>query len=79
MSDDISDDLKKNISAAQILAEMDKEERDEYLRSLSREAIANLKYAWSFWARPNQMQPSGFWKDGGCFVKNQPSHEKRQI
>lgn len=54
-------ELSRNISAAQILAEMDKEERDEYLRSLSQEAIANLKYAWAFWARPNQLQPLGEW------------------
>jgi phage terminase large subunit-like protein len=50
-----------NLSPAQILAAMEEDEREEYLASLSPEAKAKLKHDWSFWARPNQLEPEGDW------------------
>lgn len=49
------------LSPAQILAALPEDEREEYLNSLSKEALARLKYDWSFWARPNQLEPPGDW------------------
>ena len=48
-------------SPAQLLAELSEEEREEYLSTLSPEAMAALKYEWKFWARPNQLEPLGDW------------------
>jgi phage terminase large subunit-like protein len=48
-------------SPAQILAGLSDEERDELLSNLSPEALASLKYNWKFWARPNQLPPTGEW------------------
>lgn len=31
------------------------------MESLSPEQLANLKYHWPFWARPNQLEPEGDW------------------
>lgn len=49
------------LSPAQILASLSEAEREEYLRSLSPEVLAALKYNWRFWARPNQLEPGGDW------------------
>jgi phage terminase large subunit-like protein len=49
------------LSPAQILAALPEEEREKYLRSLSPEVLAALKYNWDFWARPNQLEPQGDW------------------
>jgi phage terminase large subunit-like protein len=48
-------------SPAQLLAEMSEEEREEYMATLSPAVLAQLKYAWDFWARPNQLPPEGEW------------------
>jgi phage terminase large subunit-like protein len=48
-------------SPAQLLADLPEDEREEYLQSLSPEAMAALKYNWEFWARPNQLEPLGDW------------------
>lgn len=37
------------------------EERESFLSSLSKEALASLKYDWDFWSRPNQRAPEGDW------------------
>jgi phage terminase large subunit-like protein len=49
------------VSPAQVLAGLSDEERDELLSNLSPEALASLKYNWKFWARPNQLPPTGEW------------------
>lgn len=54
-------DTDNQLSPAQILAALDAEERVRYLSSLSDEALAKLRYSWEFWARPNQLEPSGDW------------------
>lgn len=38
------------------------EEQEEYLKSLSPEAKAKLKWEWSFFARPDQRAPEGDWQ-----------------
>jgi phage terminase large subunit-like protein len=48
-------------SPAQILADLPEDERLEYLKALSPEVLALLRYQWGFWARPNQLQPPGDW------------------
>lgn len=53
--------MKKQVSPAEILASLSDAEREEYLSSLSVNAIAALKYNWEFWARPNQLPPEGQW------------------
>lgn len=40
---------------------MSEEERAEFLSSLAPEVLAQLRYDWSFWARPNQAEPEGDW------------------
>src|SRR6478736_3644545 len=49
------------LSPAQILANMTDEEREEFLKDMSPEALAALRYNWEFWARPNQLPPEGDW------------------
>lgn len=49
------------MSPAQVLASLSDEEREEYLKTLSPELLASLKYKWDFWARPNQLEPEGDW------------------
>lgn len=53
--------MDEQVSPAQILASLSEEEREEYLRKLTPQALAALKYNWEFWARPNQLQPEGDW------------------
>jgi phage terminase large subunit-like protein len=53
--------LSNMLSAAQILANLPDEEREEALKDLSPQVLAALKYNWEFWARPNQLQPEGDW------------------
>lgn len=48
-------------SPAQVLAEMPEEEREEFMASLTPAVLAQLKYDWDFWARPNQLEPLGDW------------------
>lgn len=49
------------MSPAQVLAALSDDERDEFMRGLSPEVLARLKYDWDFWARPNQLAPEGDW------------------
>lgn len=53
--------MANQISLAQILAEMPEEDRLEAMKALSPAVLAALKYDWEFWARPNQLPPSGDW------------------
>ena len=48
-------------SPAQLLASLTEEERNEYLNSLTPKQKAALKWYWPFWARPDQLPPSGDW------------------
>lgn len=48
-------------SPAQILAAMSPEEREEFIAGLSPAILAQLKFNWEFWARPNQLVPPGDW------------------
>lgn len=48
-------------SPAEILAELSEEDRQKYLNDLSPEVLAALRYNWEFWARPEQLEPSGDW------------------
>lgn len=51
----------QQISPAAWLASLSEQEQQEYLKSLSPEAQAKLKWSWEFWARPNQLPPEGDW------------------
>lgn len=53
--------MADNLSPAQILAELPEAQRQEYLATLSEKEIAQLKWHWPFWARPNQLPPDGDW------------------
>jgi phage terminase large subunit-like protein len=50
-----------SLSPAQYLASLSEAERAEFLSKLSIEQQAALRWQWSFWARPNQVQPEGDW------------------
>src|SRR6185312_6999929 len=50
-----------NISPAAYLASLNEEEKQKYLSSLTPETIAELRWNWKFWARPNQLAPEGDW------------------
>lgn len=50
-----------NQSPAEWFADLPIKEQEAYLESLSPEVRAQLKYHWSFWARPNQLPPEGNW------------------
>jgi len=49
------------ISKAQLLALLPEDERDKLLEGYSAKALAEMKWDWSFWARPNQLPPDGDW------------------
>lgn len=53
--------MTDQFSPAQHLADLSDEEREEWLNSLSPAAMAELKYNWEFFARPNQLEPAGNW------------------
>lgn len=53
--------MTEQVSLAQIFANLTDEEREEALAQLSPAALAELKYNWEFWARPNQLEPAGDW------------------
>lgn len=48
-------------SAAEILAALPEDEREEALAKLPPEVRAQLAYHWPFWARPEQIEPEGDW------------------
>lgn len=48
-------------SSAELFADLSEEEREELLSKYSPQMLADMKYDWSFWARPNQMEPEGNW------------------
>lgn len=49
------------LSPAQLLASLPSAERAAHLASLSEQTKAELLHHWPFWARPNQLAPSGEW------------------
>jgi phage terminase large subunit-like protein len=51
----------EQLSPAQILANLNEQERQDVLSGLKPEILASLKYNWEFWARPNQLEPPGDW------------------
>lgn len=53
--------MSRELSPAETLAAMPEDERNEWLSSLTPEEMANLRYNWEFWARPNQLPPPGEW------------------
>ncbi len=53
--------MSANLSPAQILAAMTDEEREEAMKKFSPALLAQLRYNWEFWARPNQLIPEGDW------------------
>lgn len=53
--------MTEQISLAQVFANLSADEREEALSQLSPAALAELKYNWEFWARPNQLEPAGDW------------------
>jgi phage terminase large subunit-like protein len=44
------------------LASLPNHQREQALKGLSTELRAGLAYHWPFWARPNQLEPSGDWR-----------------
>lgn len=53
--------MSDNLSPAQILANLPDDEREEVMSKMSPEVLAQLKFNWNFWARPNQIEPPGNW------------------
>lgn len=53
--------MTDNQSPAEVLASLPDAEREAYLSSLPPSLLAKLRYEWEFWARPNQLEPSGNW------------------
>src|SRR5882724_9113137 len=51
----------QQISPADYLASLSEQERTTLLSSLSEPELAELKWHWDFWARPNQREPEGTW------------------
>lgn len=51
--------MAENVSPAEVLASLSPPEREAMLAQLTPEARAQLKWEWRFWARPNQLPPSG--------------------
>src|SRR3546814_14743875 len=49
------------ISPASYLASLPQEEQAQWLSSLTDQEKAELAYNWKFWARPDQLPPSGDW------------------
>jgi phage terminase large subunit-like protein len=50
------------MSLASSFLSLPRPEREKRIQALSTAELAGLKYAWSFWARPNQIMPSGAWR-----------------
>jgi len=48
-------------SPAQLLASLNEQERQAWLERLSTEQLAEFRYRWEFWARPDQVAPDGDW------------------
>jgi phage terminase large subunit-like protein len=53
--------MEDELSLAQILAALPDDEREEYMKGLSKATLAKLKHNWDFWARPSQIEPPGDW------------------
>jgi phage terminase large subunit-like protein len=53
--------VESNYSPAEILANLSEHERQELLGTIDNSVLAELKYNWGFWARPNQLEPDGDW------------------
>lgn len=51
----------QNVSPAELLASLPAAVRDKELASLDEATRAYLMYHWPFWARPNQIAPTGDW------------------
>jgi phage terminase large subunit-like protein len=51
----------QNRSPAEFLASLPDKERQAELARLSTEVLAQLRWHWPFWARPNQLAPNGQW------------------
>lgn len=49
------------MSPAAFLASLPPEEQEKILSELTPEAKASLKWDWTFWARPSQLEPPGNW------------------
>lgn len=54
---DLTDTSGHSRSLAEVLAALSDDDRREALSTLSPSALADLKYNWPFWARPNQLEP----------------------
>lgn len=50
-----------NASRAEWLASQPPRVQQQFLASLSDQEIADLEFDWTFWARPNQLEPPGDW------------------
>jgi len=53
--------MSDQLSLAQVFAQLSEKDREEALSKMTPEVLANLRYDWKFWARPNQMAPEGLW------------------
>lgn len=61
--------MQGNCSQAEYLASLPEVERAEFLSSLTDEQAYALLHDWNFWARPEQLPPKQWGKDG-CFIWN---------
>src|SRR4051812_19976592 len=50
-----------NLSPAEYLASLSDEQRNNLLKELSEDELAQLRWEWKFWARENQIAPEGDW------------------
>lgn len=49
------------LSAASRFAELPEDQRNKILSGFSEQQLIDLKYDWSFWGRPEQIEPEGDW------------------
>ena len=55
--------MATNLSRASQLALLPEADREAFLQQCTPDELAALEYDWArFWARPNQLPPSGVWK-----------------
>lgn len=52
----------KQLSKADLFADLPEADREEFLSNLSDSDKEQLKYDWNFWARPKQIMPPGDWR-----------------
>ena len=61
--------MQENCSQAELIASLPESQRADILASLTDEQAYAILHDWNFWARPDQLPPEQWGKDG-CFIWN---------